>query len=466
MFENFATEVKRSYTEIQELYERDSIPWIIGFSGGKDSTATLQLIYLALKALPSKNYHKNIYVVSSDTLVEIPSVVERFSTTLGKLEKQAQKDDLPFKTQKVSPEVDNSFFVNIIGRGYPAPTRNFRWCTERLKITPTSKFIEDVVSESGHAIVILGSRKKESMSRAQSLLNHQIKGTILKRHTSLANAYVYTPIEEWDVEEVWGFLTFNESPWGDDNEALVTMYRKAGGDECPLVIDTSTPSCGNSRFGCWTCTVVKQDKSIKGFIYNGDTWLQPMADYRDLLAEWRESRGCVECLSIGKIDNKKCKTCKGTGNDENGNISRREVKLENRGNFGPFTVESRLELLERLFVVEKLVKDEYGRRLINSEELYAIQHIWELDGRFKESVSDIYNRVNKIELKTKDIRIEKRDDKEEHELSRLCNKLDVSNDLLQRLLFLEEDLSKMRRRKGVYERIDFEINQFLDRSIN
>ncbi|MCB1193045.1 MAG: hypothetical protein H7A23_12965 [Leptospiraceae bacterium] len=32
--------------------------------------------------------------------------------------------------------------------------------------------------------------------------------------------------------------------------------------ECPLVIDDTTPSCGNSRLGCWTCTVIDQDKSM------------------------------------------------------------------------------------------------------------------------------------------------------------------------------------------------------------
>ena len=71
---------------------------------------------------------------------------------------------------------------------------------------------------------------------------------------------------------------------------LVMLYQKAGGDECPLVIDTSTPSCGNSRFGCWVCTVVEQDKSIKGFIANGESWLKPMAKFRDMIAEMREQR--------------------------------------------------------------------------------------------------------------------------------------------------------------------------------
>ena len=195
------------------------------------------------------------------------------------------------------------------------------------------------------------------------MLNHEIKGSILKKHSTLSNAYVYTPIQDWDTESVWYYMLINPSPWNDDNESLVAMYRKAGGDECPLVIDTSTPSCGNSRFGCWTCTVISQDKSIQGFIANGETWLQPMADYRDKLLRWREERE-----------------------------KRREVSPNRIGGYGPFNVKTRVQLLKDLLLVEKQVQNKFNERLISAEELWAIQQIWDYDGRFKKNVSDIYNK--------------------------------------------------------------------------
>ena len=37
---------------IRNLYLADDIPWVIGYSGGKDSTATLQLVWIALEELP------------------------------------------------------------------------------------------------------------------------------------------------------------------------------------------------------------------------------------------------------------------------------------------------------------------------------------------------------------------------------------------------------------------------------
>ena len=92
--------------EIQELYLFDEKPWIIGYSGGKDSTCVLQLIYIAIKNLPPEKRHKKIWTICGDTLVEIPTVVERIDTTLDKLNKAAKEDEIPLSGLKVYPEVN------------------------------------------------------------------------------------------------------------------------------------------------------------------------------------------------------------------------------------------------------------------------------------------------------------------------------------------------------------------------
>src|SRR5258708_39721238 len=69
---------------------------------------------------------------------------------------------LPITPHKLTPEIEDSFWVNLIGKGYPAPRLKFRWCTERLKIKPSNKFIREVVRSSGEAILVLGTRKAES----------------------------------------------------------------------------------------------------------------------------------------------------------------------------------------------------------------------------------------------------------------------------------------------------------------
>ena len=150
-----------------------------------------------------------------------------------------------------------------------------------MKINPVSDFIKDKVSQFDEVIVVLGSRSSESASRAQVIAKHKIDGSRLARHTTLANAFIYTPIDTWDVEDVWKLLrgAFRyapedidewESPWGGNNRPLWTLYMDSSAQgECPLVIDDSTPSCGNSRFGCWTCTVVTKDKAMESLIKNG-----------------------------------------------------------------------------------------------------------------------------------------------------------------------------------------------------
>ena len=416
--------------EIQELYLFDEKPWIIGYSGGKDSTCVLQLIYIAIKNLPPEKRHKKIWTICGDTLVEIPTVVERIDTTLDKLNKAAKEDEIPLSGLKVYPEVNKSFFVNLIGRGYPSPTRTFRWCTERLKIDPATEFIKNKVSGHGEVIVILGARKSESMSRAQTMKNHKIKNVVktkekdlqnrlLRRHTTLAAAFVYAPIEDWKLNDVWTFLSSFESPWGDSNSELVMLYQKAGGDECPLVIDTSTPSCGNSRFGCWVCTVVEQDKSIKGFIENGESWLKPMAKFRDMIAKMREQRKKHRVYDESRI-----------------------------GDYGAFKMSSRKLILKELFKVEKDMFEKYGQRLIRTEELLAIQKEWERKGEKKDAVKKCWNSV--YQLKTE---APVQDIDEDMVLAEQCKKFDVPFSMVINMLIDEKDLSKHARRRNIFTRL-------------
>ena len=78
------------------------------------------------------------------------------------------------------------------------------------------------------------------------------------------------------------------NPWGVSNKQLMNLYQGASPDgECPLVIDSSTPSCGDSRFGCWVCTLVERDRSMQAMIVNDSDkeWMRPLLRLRDLLDE-------------------------------------------------------------------------------------------------------------------------------------------------------------------------------------
>ena len=251
--------------EIRWLYGSDDRPWVIGYSGGKDSTCALQLIWSALSGLPKKKIKKPVYVLSSDTLVETPVIVDYIDNTITNINAAAKAQSIPVVAHKVVPDISDSFWVNLLGRGYPAPSKRFRWCTDRLKIDPANAFIKEKVAEFGEVVMVLGVRRAESATRAQVMSLHRIRNSVLSRHTTLLGAYVYTPIEAFSTDDVWSYLLQNNSPWGGDNRQLLAMYRNAQAGECPLVVDRNTESCGNSRFGCWVCTVVTKDKAMERF---------------------------------------------------------------------------------------------------------------------------------------------------------------------------------------------------------
>jgi len=298
--------------EIRSLYREDNVPWIIGYSGGKDSTAVLALVWLALEGLKPKERHKEVHVISTDTLVENPVVSAWVERSHAVMQRSARERSIPIEPHKLTPDVKDSFWVNLIGKGYPAPRHKFRWCTERMKIKPSNKFILDLTRRSGAAILLLGARKAESQRRHHTMTQHEKKRTRdrLSPNASLPGCLVYTPIEDWTNDDVWLFLMQTPNPWGFDNRDLLGMYQGASPDgECPLVVDTSTPSCGDSRFGCWVCTLVEKDKSMSAMISNDEEkeWMLPLMNLRDLLdkkddrdrRDWRRMQGGVQLMGSG-----------------------------------------------------------------------------------------------------------------------------------------------------------------------
>ena len=190
------------HEEIRQVYLGDERPWILGFSGGKDSTCMVQLVWNALLDLPKDKLVKNIHVISSDTLVESPQIVDRITTSLDKIEKASEKVRLPISTNLLRPPITNTFWVRILGFGYPAPTSMFRWCTDMLKIANADKFITDKVSEYGEVTVLLGTRKDESITRHQSMNLLEIKNSVLSHHKKFAQTYVYTPLVDFTTDDV------------------------------------------------------------------------------------------------------------------------------------------------------------------------------------------------------------------------------------------------------------------------
>jgi putative sulfurtransferase DndC len=261
--------------EIQKLYRSDSMPWIVGYSGGKDSTASLQLIWKAVSALPVEQRTKDIHVISTDTLVENPVIAAWVDSSLRQMKVEAELQGLPIHPHRLTPSLEHRFWVNLIGKGYPAPRNRFRWCTDRLKISASTKFIQELSEANNEAILVLGQRRGESQARDKVIDNYSgsTRDRLSRnRDPKLSRVWVYLPIETWTSDDVWMYVLTDENPWGVDNQDLFSIYKGATPDaECPVVVDKSTPSCGDSRFGCYVCTMVSQDKSMQAMIQNDDT---------------------------------------------------------------------------------------------------------------------------------------------------------------------------------------------------
>ena len=430
------------YREIQEVYLSDERPWVVGYSGGKDSTCTLQMVWTALSALPRDQLHKPVYVISSDTLVETPIIVRYIDVTLARIAAAAAEQGLPITTEKVTPTVDRSFWVNMIGRGYPAPSRRFRWCTERLKIEPANDFIKARVADFGEVVMVLGVRSSESATRAQVMSFHRIKGSALSRHSSLLNAFVYGPIEAFSTDDVWTYLLQHPSPWGNDNRDLVAMYRNAQAGECPLVVDKTTPSCGNSRFGCWVCTVVERDRSMEAMIDSGEDWLEPLLEFRDLLAETQ----APEKKKLYREFRRR-----------SGQVA--FIKGTDTPVPGPYTLDFCKTLLRRLLETQLRVQREAppgdDTLLVHDAELHEIRRIWRSErGDWADTVPQIVREVlgRDLDWIVEDSIAFNSDDGKL--LDAICADRSVPTELVIKLLDVERAAHGLKRRHAVHTKIE------------
>lgn len=341
-------------TELLDEYRQEhNWPWIIGYSGGKDSTLVVHLVFEVLLALPPSQRKRSVHIVSNDTLVESPLVIQHIKQTIEEIDCAAKAFRLPIITKITQPEPSQSFWVNLIGRGYPTPNQNFRWCTDRMKILPTSRYIKREVDKGGKVILLLGVRRSESIARAASVSRYD-NGGRLHKHNDLIGCMVYRPIVELTLEDVWEYLALNKPPWGGSHQKLIELYRNANGGDCPVITSKDdAPSCGStsSRFGCWTCTVVKKDRSLEGFVESGYQEFTPLLDFRDWL------------ITIRNVKERRL------ARRRNGRIT-----ITNGGTYipGPFTLKTRAEILDKLHEVE----NEIGKKLISGKEIDLIYKLW------------------------------------------------------------------------------------------
>lgn len=276
----------------------------------------------------------------------------------------------------------------------------------------------------------------------------------LSPNGSFPNSYIFTPIEEWTNDNVWQYLMQHENPWGHSNKDLLAMYSGASADgECPLVLDTATPSCGNSRFGCWVCTLVTEDRSMAAMIQNDEekAWMLPLLDFRNYIAGHGDND-----IDRNRRDFRRM----------NGRLTWHNGRLVH----GPYKKEVREDFLRKLLEVEKFIQENGPEEvknvtLITIDELKFIRRLW-LDEKheFDDALPQIYEEVTGKTFEDDLILHNKYYKKEEWMLLKeVCEKLYPDEELLlemqSSLLDIEAKAVSMSKRHNIMSTLENKIKR-------
>jgi DNA sulfur modification protein DndC len=314
-----------SRSALMQAIERGFDHWIVTFSGGKDSTA---MAVLSLEAgLELGSQVRRIDIVYADTLLEIPSIQRFASFFLESIASDNRLVDLPLFTHTVKPAAESSFWVLLLGRGYPPPHQRFRWCTRRLKIEPAEMALKQYTLP-GRTSILTGVRFGESKARDARLATACSRGGecgqgVWLQHSQRLQATYMAPIVDWEECDVWDYLTLVAPTLGYKTEHLEDVYN--GHD---------------TRFGCWVCTVVSQEKALTRTVEKPE-WehLRPLLEFRAHL--WRSTRDPA-------------------------------TRLEVDGRPGRLNLMTRQRVLSELLEVQRQV----GTELVSDPELRMIRELW------------------------------------------------------------------------------------------
>lgn len=347
---------------IMKMYldEEDKRDWAVAFSGGKDSTAAMGLVVSVVESLPLEKRWRKIHGGMSNTLVENPLVHDHMTNQASLINAYCENHNLPIRITEVHREVEQSYFVKVLGLGYFLPLNNGkgRWCTDRLKIKPQNKHLEEI----NPSYIITGVRKSESASRSASIEKWSIS-EFIGDHVDLKESHTFNPLVNWRITDVWKYLELEGLSWGS-TLSVRTIYKDATG-ECGFsnpegTEEKSVEVCG-ARHGCWLCPVILKDKSTEKMSEKHD-WLEPLTEWRTLQLKvygaYNHSRKAY------KERNSRIKAVTKSGTMRTGK------KLEEGQ--GTLTINARKFLFDNLIETEKLVN-----RMRSWDKLEPIQLISE-----------------------------------------------------------------------------------------
>ena len=430
-------------SRLKTEYLADSRPWVVTFSGGKDSTTVLQLVMEMLLELRKEGKDdKRVYVVSSDTGVEMPIIEDYTTNKLTQIENFINQENLNMEVNLLKPKVTESFWTLLLGKGYPSPNQTFRWCTDRMKIKPATHFLKSLTEKNESILMLLGVRSDESQARAESIAKRDENHRGFSKHGEIPNAFVFSPVKDWSNADVWTYLSKYPAPWGEHQD-MMKLYDKGSGEaDCNIALNPEAASCGKTRFGCWVCTVVSQDKSMANMLRNDeDFWMKPLHEFRNKLERYRYDH-----------------------------TKRQSRRRNGQKSVGPFLLSVRKELLEELLDIEKklIALGKMGsKKLISDEEIEQIQEEWLHDGDFFESAITMAHNVGRfIEYKS----VKSFNEEERSFIEKECSAdtlpIQIPIKLIEDLMQTEHNYRHQLRRSKIFTEMENLVENFANGVVN
>jgi DNA sulfur modification protein DndC len=313
--------------------------WVVAYSGGKDSSATVAFVAWAIKnseVIPPAS----LTVLYADTRQELPPLQQSAMRLLGDLKQDG------ITTQVVTPALDDRYFVYMLGRGVPPPNNmTLRWCTPQLKIEPMHAALNELRQQTGQKLLMLtGVRLGESAARDQRIALSCSKDSgecgqgWMQVHTPEAVADTLAPLLHWRLCHIFDWLYF-DNRHGYDVSGIVTIYGES-----------------DVRTGCIGCPLASDDTALKRLLKQPEwSHLAPLQELRPLYRELRLAR------------NRKRKSQPERRKD--GKLAKNVQRL------GPLTMEARAYGLGRVLDIQARA----GVDLINAEEEARIRELWAMN---------------------------------------------------------------------------------------
>jgi DNA sulfur modification protein DndC len=325
--------------------------WSIAYSGGKDSSATVSFILWAIKTGRVQR-PKTLTVLYADTRQELTPLQLTAMRFLEDLRKEG------VDARIVLPELDNRFYVYMLGRGVPPPSNTFRWCTDRIKIQPMLAALQAMHAEHGQRFLqITGVRMGESAARDQRIAISctSNKGECgqgwFQQMSSEAISDTLAPLVHWRTCFVWDWLY----DWYSDSWAQFCGYEHGHGRD---YLGDIAAAYGNddARTGCIGCNLASRDVALENIVYQAE-WqhLRPLLEIKPMFAELKKSKNRIrkatpETTKAGKY-------------------------AKNGQRMGPLTMEARAWGLAKVLDIQTRA----GIDLINAEEEARIRELWALN---------------------------------------------------------------------------------------